>query len=114
MRDCTSGAGAFGGRKRTLLVIAHRIGAPPLQAVLCSTLLAPGPLTCCWCSAAGAPHAHASPTLMQTASLLRSPPAPDTIMDCDQLLVLSAGHLVEQGAPGGKPLAGQGAAGQGG
>ena len=24
----------------------------------------------------------------------------DTIMDCDQLLVLSSGRLVEQGAPG--------------
>ncbi|PRW21108.1 multidrug resistance-associated 1 isoform X3 [Chlorella sorokiniana] len=47
VRDCTNGG--FGGRKRTLLVIAHRI---------------------------------------------------DTIMDCDQLLVLSAGNLVEQGAPG--------------
>lgn len=28
--------------------------------------------------------------------------ASDTIMDCDQLLVLSAGQLVEQGAPGGQ------------
>lgn len=46
VRDCTA---RTGDRRRTLIVIAHRI---------------------------------------------------DTIMDCDQLLVLSAGRLVEQGAPG--------------
>ena len=45
---------------------------------------------------------HAATTHAYTRANHPSPaPAstPDTILDCDQLLVLSAGRLVEQGAP---------------
>lgn len=66
-------------------------------------------LACCnrrdTCTDSPRPHrptpARYAPTRQAHTHTHTHAPSTDTIMDCDQLLVLSAGRLLEQGAPGG-------------
>ena len=55
--------------------------------------------SCCF-EAPASSDAPLQPTIFPFRPRLPLLLSADTIMDCDQLLVLSAGRVVEQGAPG--------------